>query len=88
MPTGIELVNPDIKYLTKKTKKELIEFIYSQYEFYHVVSNGILLKEDEIKKVEFKLREKDEQIMKMCEYNTQAQVMIESLMERWNDYSV
>ena len=27
------------------------------------------------------------EIDNLCEYNTQAQVMIEAIMERWNDYS-
>ena len=88
MTAGIELVNPNIKDLTKKNRKELIEFIYSQYEFYHVISNGIISKDEEIKKLEFKIEEKTEQLMKLCEYNTQAQAMIKSLMERWSDYSV
>jgi hypothetical protein len=88
MTTGIDLADPLTADLGKKTKQQLLEFIFEQHAFYKSVSNGVVAQAVTIKGLSKKLERTQQQLVMGQEYVEQARVMIEGLMERWDDYDV
>ena len=84
--SGIELADPTTVDLKKKTKEQLIDFIDKQYQFYNKVGNGIIVQSASIKELTKELNKKDAHL-DMAERNIlQAQRMIQSVTEGWDDY--
>lgn len=83
---GLMLVDPDVANLDKKSKKQLIEFIYLQTRFYNTVGDGIIQVEEEKRALEKEVDAQRDKVSQSEEKNCQARAMIEAIMERWYDY--
>lgn len=83
MATIIELADPTTAMLPKKTKKELIQFINQQAEFYFVV-------EDQTIKMDRKMHQQNDTISQLTNNLKKARaglasakVMLKSIMGTW-----